>query len=133
VVGGGLSQGTNVANGNTVSFSAAGSSFLNNNGFNNFDHGGLVIIGGENTSFPNGTSNNNVSVSLAGCRFSNNQLYDLAGIGARSNPETIGPPGTNNHVIITRRGASVSRLVQFFVNCIPDLPELMNTVTVNGR
>jgi len=133
VVGGGLSGGTNVANGNTVSFSAAGSSFLNNNGFNNFDHGGLVIIGGENTSFPNGTSNNNVSVSLAGCRFSNNQLYDLAGIGARSNPETIGPPGINNHVIITIRGAGMNRIVQYFTDSIPDLPELMNTVTVRNR
>ena len=117
-----------------VSFSAAGSSFFNNNGFNNFDHGGLVIIGGENTSFPFGTSDNNVTVSLAGCRLSNNQLYDLAGIRRVSNPETIGPPGTNNHVIITRRGAAANGLVQLFINGIPDLPELMNTVTViNGK
>ena len=104
---------------------------MNNFGFNNFDHGGLVIIGGENTVFQNGTSNNTVNVMLSGCKFANNQLFDLYGIGARSNPESIGAPGTNNHVIITR-SPDLNRMSQQFTNCIPNLPELMNTVTVRN-
>ncbi|MEP6903500.1 MAG: hypothetical protein ABJA66_17390, partial [Actinomycetota bacterium] len=96
VVGGGLSSNATAANGNTVSFTANGDVFENNNGFNNFDFGGLVVVGGENTSIPNGTSNNTVNVELRNCRFSNNQIHDIAAFGARSNPASVGQPGTNN-------------------------------------
>ena len=130
LVGAGLSSG-DLANGNTVNFTAKETSFENNNGFSLFDVGGLVIIGGENVSFPNGTSNNNVNVSLSACTMQNNQLVDLAAIGARSNPKSIGSPGTNNHVTLDISNASTqNRLKQFFMNSIPDLLGLMNTVTV---
>ncbi len=128
VVGGGLSQGANVANGNTVSFTGYGDVFENNNGFNNFDFGGLVVPGGENTSFPNGTSDNTVNVELRNCRFSNNQLHDIAAFGARSNPASVGMPGTNNHVKIKLIGT----LVPVFetTNSVPDNSAWMNSVTV---
>ncbi len=128
LVGGGLSSGTAPANGNTVNFTAYGSSFENNNGFNNLDFGGLIIIGGENTSIPNGTSNNTVNVELRGCRLANNQLYDLAAFGARSKPLSAGLPGTNNRVTIAgfgpRRGVNVVTS-----DSIPDYPGGMNSVT----
>ena len=128
VIGGGLSSGGGTANGNIVNFSAYGDRFENNNGFNNFDHGGLVILGGENTSIPNGTSNNTVNVNLYGCIFSNNQLYDIGAFGARSNPESIGLPGTNNRVTIS--GFSRSRgLVVSAIDSVPAYPGGMNSVT----
>jgi hypothetical protein len=128
VVGGGLSQNSTVANGNTVSFTAYGDSFENNNGFNNFDFGGLVVPAGENTSIPNGTSNNTVNVELRHCRFSNNQIHDIAAFGARSNPASIGQPGTNNRVRIRLIGT----LVPIFetTDSVPNNPALMNSVTV---
>jgi len=128
VVGGGLSAGSNVANGNTVSFTAFRDVFENNNGFNNFDFGGLVVPAGENTSFPNGTSNNTVNVELRNCRFSNNQIHDIAAFGARSNPASVGMPGTNNHVRIRLIGT----LVPVFetADSVPDNPALMNSVIV---
>ena len=129
-VGGGLSAGSNFANGNTVSFTAVGTSFEDNNGFNNFDHGGLVISGGENTSIPNGTSNNNVNVILRSCRLANNQLYDLGAFGARSNPASIGLPGTNNRVKIKLINTRIPVLST--TNSVPDYPGGMNSVTVIG-
>jgi hypothetical protein len=128
LVGGGLSGASTPANGNTVNFTAFGSSFESNNGFNNFDHGGLIIIGGENTSIPNGTSNNTVNVELRGCVLANNQLYDLAAFGARSYPASIGLPGTNNRVTIAGfrpgRGSNV-----VWADSIPEYPGGMNSVT----
>lgn len=129
---GGLSQGPNVANGNTISFRALGSSFENNNGFNNFDHGGMLIIGGENTFIPNGTSDNTVNVELRNCRFGNNQLHDLAAFGARSNPESIGTPGTGNTVTLYLRGITPKFRTQLFVDSIPVSPGSMNTVVLTG-
>ena len=129
LVGGGLSA-PDLANGNTVNFTAKGTSFVNNNGLNNFDHGGLIIIGGENTSIPNGTSNNTVNVNLSGCKIGFNQLFDLEAVGARS---SIGAPGTNNHVTLDISNAGRNRIRQFFANSIPDLPRLGNTVTVNNH
>ena len=126
-VGGGLSSGTAVANGNTVSFKAYGDSFANNNGFNNFDYGGLNVIAAENTSMPNGTSNNTVTVELHGCRFGNNRLYDIGAVGARSNPASIGLPGTNNRVTIS--GFPSRGVVFSAANSIPDYPGGMNSVT----
>ncbi|CAN5421884.1 hypothetical protein BH10ACI1_BH10ACI1_32370 [soil metagenome] len=131
VVLGGVSAGSNVANGNTVSFTAYGDVFENNNGINDSgfdDFGGLVIPGGENTSFPNGTSNNTVNVELRNCRFSNNQVHDIAAFGARSNPDSVGMPGTNNRVRIRLIGT----LVPVFetADSVPDNPAWMNSVTV---
>jgi Tol biopolymer transport system component len=128
LVGGGLSANMTVANGNTVSFTASGDTFENNNGFNNFDFGGLVIPAGENTSIPNGTSNNTVNVELRNCRFSNNQIHDIAAFGARSNPASVGMPGTNNHVRIKLIGT----LVPVFetTDSVPGNPAWMNSVTV---
>ncbi|MDQ6786440.1 MAG: FG-GAP-like repeat-containing protein [Acidobacteriota bacterium] len=128
VVGGGLSANSTVANGNTVSFTASGDVFENNNGFNNFDFGGLVVPGGENTSIPNGTSNNTVNVELRNCRFANNQLHDIASFGARSAPASVGTPGTNNRVRIRLFGTIVPVLET--ADSVPDNPALMNSVTV---
>ncbi len=126
IVGGGLG-GT--ANGNTVSFKSYGDVFENNNGFNNFDFGGLIIPGGENTTMPNGTSNNTVNVELRNCRFSNNQLHDLAAFGARSSPSSIGLPGTNNRVSVRLYSTGVPVLVTD--DSIPDSPGGMNSVVVS--
>ena len=128
LVGGGLSSNATVANGNTVSFTANGDVFENNNGFNNFDFGGLVVPGGENTSIPNGTSNNTVNVELRNCRFANNQLHDIAAFGARSNPASVGMPGTNNRVRIRLFGTPVP--VFETADSVPDNPALMNSVTI---
>lgn len=128
LVGAGLSAVSTPANGNTVNFTAYGSTFENNNGFNNFDHGGLIVIGGENTSIPNGTSNNTVNVELRGCVLANNQLMDLGAFGARSYPISVGLPGTNNRVTIAgfgpRRGSNV-----VWADSIPDYPGGGNSVT----
>jgi hypothetical protein len=128
LVGGGLSSNATVANGNTVSFTAYGDVFENNNGFNNFDFGGLVVPAGENTSIPNGTNNNTVNVELRNCRFANNQIHDIAAFGARSNPASVGQPGTNNRVRIRLIGT----LVPVFetTDSVPDNPAWMNSVTV---
>ena len=128
LVGGGLSSASTVANGNTVNFTAYGASFENNNGFNNFDFGGLVVIGGENTSIPNGTANNTVNVELRGCRFGNNQVHDLAAFGARSFPLSVGLPGTNNRVSITGF-APFRNIVVEAADSIPNYPGGMNSVT----
>ncbi len=132
LIGGGLSQGSNPANGNTVSFTAYGGTFENNNGFNAFDHGGLLIIAGENTSFQNGTSNNTVNVDLRWCRFGNNQVADLAAYGARSKPETVGTPGTGNTVNLYLRGITPKFRTQEFVDCLPASPGSMNSVILTG-
>ncbi|MFN0278302.1 MAG: choice-of-anchor Q domain-containing protein [Pyrinomonadaceae bacterium] len=130
VLFGGISS-SDVANGNTVNFTAKETRFENNNGLNPFDLGGLLVIGGENRSFPNGTSDNTVNVSLSACTMRNNQLPgDLVAYGARSNPESIGPPGTNNRVTVTKANFGTNRMRQVFINSIPSLPELMNLVTV---
>jgi hypothetical protein len=115
----GLSFGPSAANGNTVDFSARGSRFDDNNEFTIFDVGGLFIVGGENTAFPNGTSNNTVNARLLGCRMSNNQGTDLTGIGARSTSLSAGTPGINNHVTIEVRGAGKSQPFTFLENTIP--------------
>jgi hypothetical protein len=128
LVGGGLSSGTTPANENTVSFTAYGDVFENNNGFNNFDYGGLNIIPGENISFPNGTSNNIVNVTLRNCRFANNRLYDIGAFAARSNPASIGVPGTNNRLKLRLYGTIVPNLVT--ADSIPEYPGGMNSVIV---
>jgi hypothetical protein len=134
LIGAGLSAGTTPANGNSVSFTAHGTHFENNNALSFFDIGGLVIVGGENTSIPNGTNNNTVNVSLWGCRYSGNPLADLYGVGARSNPVSIGSPGVNNHVTITINGAGKAagrwQPIEFFADSLPFDANTTNSVTV---
>ncbi|MGI8638356.1 MAG: FG-GAP-like repeat-containing protein [Pyrinomonadaceae bacterium] len=127
-IGGGLSLGMAPANGATSSFTAIGSSFENNNGFNPNGLGGLVILGGANYSFPNGTSDNTVNVTLRNCRLANNQVHDLGAFGARSTPVTIGSPGTNNRVKIRLYGTLIPNL--FTADSVPETPGGMNSVTV---
>ena len=131
LVGAALSSNSTVANGNNVSFTAHGDSFINNNGFNNFDFGGLVVLGTENISIPNGTSNNKLTVNLFGCQFSNNQLADLYAVGARSNPSSIGTPGTNNIVRVALHG--IGTLTEFRADSIPATPGSGNSLTVSRQ
>ena len=128
LVGGGLSTVATVANGNTVSFTAYGDSFENNNGFNNFDFGGLIIVAGENTTIPNGVNNNTVNVELRNCRFSNNQVHDIAAFGARSMPLSAGLPGTNNRARLRLLGTLVPVLET--ADSIPETPGGMNSATI---
>jgi hypothetical protein len=118
------------ANGNTVNFYGHGDRFLDNNAGSTLDKGGLVIVGGENLLAPNGSNNNTVNVHLWGCRMSGNELWDLAAIGARSAPESLGSPGVNNHVTVTLNGTGTKPLVEFFANSIPADPTTTNSVTV---
>lgn len=128
LVGGGLGRATD---NNTVDFTAFGSVIENNNGANSFDRGGLIVIGGENTSVPNGVSNNTATVVLRKCRLRNNQQYDLAAFGARSSPVTIGSPGNNNQVKITLQ-ATLAPRVEIF-NSVPDYPAGNNSVDLIRR
>ena len=131
LVGAGLSAVSTVANGNTVNFTAIGSSFENNNGFNNFDFGGLVVIAGENTSIPNGTSNNTVNLELRNCRFGNNQLADIEAFGARSKPASIGLPGTDNRVTILLHNIQPYHTLNVVsANSIPEYPTGRNIVNI---
>ncbi len=129
IIIGGLSLNAPSANENTISFTATGSSFENNNGFTTFDRGGLIIIGGENTLVPSGTSNNTVNVDLRGCRLANNQQNDLAEFGARSNPVSVGLPGTNNRVRIRLYSTLIPNLVA--AESIPDYPGGMNSAIIS--
>lgn len=128
IIIGGLSFSSTPTNGNTVNFTAHSSSFDNNNGFTTFDRGGLIVVGGENLSIQNGTSDNSVNVELRGCLLVNNQLMDLGAFGARSNPVSVGLPGTNNRVTIagfgSRRGSNV-----VWADSVPDYQGGGNSVT----
>jgi hypothetical protein len=121
-----------VGNGNIINFEAHGDQFLDNtapfsvSGF----HGGLIVIGGEETVAPNGVNNNTVNVALWGCRMNGNNTWDLFAAGALSLPESIGPAGVNNHVTIEIHGEGQSQPVEFFADSIPDDPSLNNSVTV---
>ena len=120
------------ANGNTINFRGTGDHYLDNTAGSNFDRGGLVIVGGENTSGPGLPNNNTVTVSLFGCRFSGNDLWDLGAIGARSFPETLGDPGTNNHVTVNLVGIPRRPdFVEFFADSVPFDAATTNSVTVN--
>jgi hypothetical protein len=126
-VGGGLRQvGSQVnADGNTTSFEAYGTSIENNNSQG-------LDISAATTYLSNATSNNNVSVRLRSGRFGNNQGVDISAIGALSVPESIGSPGTNNHVTL-EKSPFVTNYVQVYINAIPDIKGNMNTVTVINR
>ena len=130
---GALSFNMTPSNGNTVNFTARGTSFENNNGFNFFDFGGLAVIAGENSNLgsggiPNGVNNNTANVELRNCRFANNQLHDIVAIGARSLPASIGVPGINNRVRLRLLGTLVPVLET--ADSIPEYPGGMNSATI---
>jgi len=135
IVIGGLSSNATPANGNTITFEAHGDHFVDNNLPGLFDVGGLVFIGGENTSIPDGTNDNTVVASLWGCRMAENDLADLAGWGARSIPASIGFPGLNNHVTIDIHGEGGGQgnwqPVELFTDAEPSEPGANNSVTVS--
>ncbi len=126
-VGGGLRLSASAVNadGNTTNFEAYGTSFENNNSQ------GLGMSAAA-TYLTNATSNNTVNVYLRACRFGNNQGNDINAIGAESVPESIGSPGTNNHVTF-ERSPFVTNYIQVFTNSIPEIKGDMNTVTVINR
>jgi hypothetical protein len=132
IILGGLSSLMVTANGNSILFEGFGDRFENNQAFSQVDRGGLLIFGGENISIPNGTSNNTVNVQLSGCIFANNQLWDLGAIGARSVPESLGLPGTNNKVTVELKGMGSPSFVEFYGDCVPEEVAGTNTVTVVG-
>lgn len=130
IIIGGLGSNT-MANGNGIAFEARGSHFSDNNAFADIDRGGLVVIGGENISMPNHASYNTVNVVLDGCRLEGNQLMDIGAFGARSNPSSIGMPGTDNRVEVTLRGGGkeLPTIVEI-ADSIPNDPLWMNTAVV---
>jgi hypothetical protein len=134
IILGGLSSNNTAANGNTINFEGYGDHFEDNNGDTDLDVGGLIVVGGENTSISNGTNNNTVNVSLWGCRMAENNIFDLLGIGARSAPVSLESPGVNNHVTIAIHGAGKNKgrwqPVEFFTDTIPFAASGTNTVTV---
>ena len=115
-------------NGNTVSFTAVGSSFENNNSTNNLARGGLIALGAESTTTANSMLNNTVNVSLRNCRLANNQEGDLKLYGARSNPVSVGNPGTNNRVTVKLFGTPVVN--PFIAETIPENPSAMNSAVI---
>ncbi len=124
-VGGGLSLGANgsLSDGNITNFTAYGSFFENNGG------DGLALGAGATTSFPNAASNNTVYVSLLNCRLAANQSLDLYAAGAESTPESLGPTGTNNSLILYGRGISPKFRSEFIIGSIPEFSGSMNTAT----
>ena len=110
-IGGGFSLSSQMASNNKVNFSAYGSSFENNDGANDFERGGFFVFGGQTYAEPMVVSNNSVEVSLRNCIVSNNQFYDLSALGASSEPETIGYPGTNNRATVNLYDTMIPVLV----------------------
>jgi hypothetical protein len=135
IIVGGLSSNNTRADGNTINFYALGDQFVGNTGETEFDHGGLVALGTDNTSASTGGgSNNTINVKLWGCRLYYNDASDLTGIGARSVPESTASLSQDNHVTIEirgdRHGNRRGPLVEFFANSLPADPSYGNTVTV---
>jgi len=130
VILGGFSTGPGLANGNTVTFVATGSRFEDNNNASPFDHGGLIVVGGENASIPNGASDNTVNVELRSCFLAFNQIHDLAAFGGRANPISVGGPGMNNHVNLTLLGVNRRLVLEDFANSVPDVPGSGNLLTI---
>lgn len=135
IIVGGLSSNNTRADGNTITFEAHGDQFLNNTGETEFDHGGLVALGTDNTSpTTGGGSNNSVNIKLWGCRTLDNTNWDLAGIGARSVPESTASLSQNNHVTIEIHGDGNAngkwQPVEYFADQLPADPNYGNSVTV---
>jgi hypothetical protein len=132
---GGFSSNNNRADGNTIHFEAHGDRFLSNTAPSEFDRGGLIAIGTENTSSTSGGgSSNTVNIKLWGCRMLENTNWDLAGIGARSVPTSTASFSQNNRVIIEIHGAGQGKghwqPVEFFAHSLPAVPNVGNSVTV---
>jgi hypothetical protein len=120
------------ASGNTINFEGYGDRYADNFAGSTFDRGGLVIVGGENDPGAGLSNGNTVTVSLFGCRFSGNDLWDLAAIGARSFPESLGDPGSNNRVTVNISGMPSQQAgVEFFAHSLPAAFSTTNSVTVN--
>ncbi|HEY2472498.1 MAG TPA: hypothetical protein VGI45_32235 [Terracidiphilus sp.] len=132
IIAGGLTQGPNRADGNTINFEAHGEEFVRNTGETDFDHGGLVVLGIDNASdAEGGGSNNTVNIRLWGCRMLNNNTSDFTAIGARSLPSGDPSLNQNNHVMIEIHGSGKSQPVKIFTDSIPAVPSYGNSVTVN--
>ncbi|MDP9052641.1 MAG: hypothetical protein M3O31_18260 [Acidobacteriota bacterium] len=136
IIAGGLTGGTKRADGNTINFEAHGDEFIDNTGATAFDHGGLVVLGGENASpSGGGGSNNTVNVQLWDCRMLGNNTSDLTGIGGRSLPSGNPSLNQNNHVTIEIKDDGDERRrrqpVEIFTDSIPAVPDYGNSVTVN--
>jgi hypothetical protein len=130
IIVGGLSSNNTRADGNTINFEAHGEQFIRNTGESEFDHGGLIALGTDNTSASTGGgSNNTVSIKLWGCRMLDNNS-DLTAIGARSVPESTAGQSQNNHVTIEIHGNGKQQPVEFFADSLPAVPSNGNSVTV---
>ena len=108
---------------------------MDNTNATEFDHGGLVALGTDNTSpLAGGGSNNTVNIKLWGCRTLDNTLWDLAGIGARAVPESTASLSQDNHITIEIQGDPSTngkwQPVEFFADQLPANPNNGNSVTV---
>lgn len=129
---GGASSNDTRADGNTINFEAMGDQFVGNTAASEFDHGGLLVFGTDNTSSSTGGgSGNAVNVQLSGCTILNNDTVDLEGIGARSVPDSTADLSQNNHVIIVESNSSGNgQSKELFDNSLPAIPSYGNSVTV---
>lgn len=124
------------SSGNAINFQGFGDSYTNNSAGSIFDPGGLLIVAGDKGApvpglTPVPSNNNTVKASLIYCRFSGNELWDLAAFGARSIPETLGDPGTNNHTTVNIAGTPRRPgLVEKVADSIPAEFSATNSVTV---
>ena len=114
---------------------AHGDQFLNNNGETEFDRGGLVVLGTDNTSpGTGGGTNNTVNVKLWGCRGLDNTNSDLTGIGGRSLSQSAASLSQNNHVTIEIHGDGNGngrwQPVELFADQLPATPNYGNSMTV---
>ena len=134
IIVGGLSSNNTRADGNSIDFESHGDQFIDNTAESEFDHGGLVVLGTEDTSDAGGGSNNTVNVRLWGDRMLGNDTWDLAGIGARSLSLETAPLSQNNRVRIEIHGDGNGRgkwqPVEFFADSVPGGPSYGNSITV---
>lgn len=128
LIAGGLSQGTGVAHGNSISLEAHGTHFVDNDAVLGFRPGGVQVVGGRATVQSNVTSNNVVSVSLWGSKSERNLGEDFEAIGAWMEALT-GVAGTGNQVTIQLHGVSKGIDVAATAS-LPVDPGNTNVVTV---
>ncbi len=129
LIAGGLSQTAGVANGNTTTFEAHGSHFVDDTAsIPGIDPGGIRVVGGLATTQANVTSGNTVSVALWGTRVEDNTPVNFAAFGAWKELAP-GLAGTNNRATIELHGVSKKIDVQATASS-PVEPAGTNTVTV---
>ncbi|MDI1240399.1 MAG: hypothetical protein PSX80_00595 [bacterium] len=126
---GGLGGATS-ANGNTINMEIHGDRYFENALAAQFDRGGLVIVGGENTVAPNRVNNNTVNVRMWGTRFYDNFLADLYVVGARSLPAKAGIPGSGNMVTVEINGLGNAQFIQFLADGLPNDAGETNSATI---